>query len=411
MADNLSYDEQCLLKLIRSALTGRCGVTFARSPDWSAVFQLAKSHAVCPLLYDVLADRADLPEAFKKISAGESRKAVMQSYRLLFLSRAIMDRIEGLGVPAVILKGAGVANLYPVPELRKSGDVDVLILTPERIGEVCRALEASGFTLDSEQHSEHHVRMRTPDNIEVELHTMLAEPFDNKRVNQYIAGVVSQCAGSLVVEDVMGVPLPRLGDAHQAYSLLLHMLQHFLRSGFGLKLLCDWVAFWNHTYDKQTEALYLKLVEGSGIKGFSALVTKTCVRYLGLNAEHVKFMFDGESPEPAEADVAAFIREVFDAEEFGKSAKDRMVALRGTTVFDYIREFHHQTCLNFPRACKFFLFWPLLWVITLRRFLRNNRKLRGVSTRSVLQKAQQRGKLIKTLKLFESARTKPYKTG
>ncbi len=402
MTDNLSYDEQCLLKLVSSALTDNCGVSFEKTPDWTAVFRLAKSHAVGSLLYDVLADRADLPEEFKQVSAAESRKTVLQNYRLLLLSRTVIDLLKEMGVPALILKGVCVSGLYPVPELRKSGDVDVFILKPERIGDVCRRLEEYGFTLNPEQHSRHHVGMKTPDNIEVEIHTMLAEPFDRKSVNQYISEIAANCADSVVTEDVMGVSLPRIGDAYQAYSLLLHMLQHFLRAGFGLKLLCDWVVFWKHTYNRETEALYLKLIKDSGVKGFSDIVTQTCVRYLGLSDEQVGFMFDGKGPEVNGADVEAFIREVFAAGEFGKSDQNRMVALRGTDFFDYVREFHHQTCLNFPRASRVFLLWPGLWTVTLWRFLRNNRKLRGVSTRSVLKNAQERGKLIQKLKLFET---------
>lgn len=401
MTDNLSYDEQCLLKLISSALTDNCGVAFEKTPDWNAVFRLAKNHAVCSLLYDVLADRADLPEEFKKISASESRKTVLQSYRLLFLSKAVVGLIREMGVPCIVLKGVCVSKLYPVPELRKSGDVDVLILKPERIDDVCRRLKECGFTVNAEQHSEHHVGMKAPDNIEVEIHTMLAEPFDSKSINQYIGDIAAQCADSVVGDDVMGVSLPRLGDAYQAYSLLLHMLQHFLRAGFGLKLLCDWVVFWNHIYNKETEAVYLKLVKDSGVKGFSDMVTKVCTRYLGLKYENVQFMFDGEDSEPDGTDVEAFIREVFDAEEFGKADKNRMVALRGTKISDYVREFHHQTCLNFPRASKVFILLPGLWAATLWRFLKNNRKLRGVSTRSVLKNAKERGKLMKNLKLFE----------
>lgn len=405
MTENLSYDEQCLLKLIRSALTDNRGVSFEKSPDWASVFQLAKSHAVCSLLYDVLADRADLPEEFKKISAVESRKAVLQSYRLLFLSRAVVDLIEELGVPALILKGTCISRLYPVPELRKSGDIDVLLLKPERINDVCRRLEDSGFTLDPDQHSAHHVGMRTPDHIEVEIHTLFTDPFDGKSINQCIKDVIAHCTDSIVLEDVMGVRLPRLGDAHEAYALLLHMLHHFIRAGFGLKLLCDWVVFWNRTYSKETEALYQKLIKDSGIKGFSDIVTKTCVRYLGLKYENVQFMFDGKDSEPNEADVDTFIRDIFDAEEFGGSDQSRMVALRGTTIFDYWREFHHQTCLNFPRASKVFLLWPGLWAVALWRFLRNNRKQRGVSTRLILKSARERGKLIKKLNLFEPTRS------
>lgn len=401
MTNNLSYEEHCLLRLISSALTDNSFVSFEKSPDWNAVFKLAKSHAVCSLLYDVLTEREDLPADCRKMLVDESRKTVLQSYRLLFLSRAVVDLLDEIDIPALVLKGACVSKLYPIPELRKSGDVDILILKPERIDDACRKLEKVGFTVNAEQHSEHHVGMKSPDNIEVEIHTMLAEPFDNVKINRYINDTAMQCANNVISEDIMGVSLPRLADAYQAYSLLLHMLNHFLMSGFGLKLLCDWVVFWNHGYDEETEALYLKLIKGCGIKGFSDIVTRTCVRFLGLKSESVRFMFEDDgSDEFCEENIDSFIREVLDAEEFGRSDKNRLVALRGTKITDYIREFHHQTCLNFPKASRCFILLPILWVITLWRFLRNNRKLRHVSTRLVLKKAHERSELIKNLKLF-----------
>ena len=94
------------------------------------------------------------------------------------------------------------------------------------------------------------------------------------------------------------------------------------------------------------------------------------------------------------------MKEILEAEEFGKSSKDRMVALRGSSLTDYVREFHHQMHLNFPKAGKCFLLWPALWVITLERFLRNNRKLRRVSTLDVMRKAGERGRIMRELKLF-----------
>lgn len=402
MTDNLSYDEQCLLTLIRSALNGHHGAAFPTPPDWETVVSSAKKHAVLPLLYDVLADRDDLPEGLKNAAVSESRKTVLQSYRLLLLSRTVVELLEEIRLPALVLKGVSVSGLYPVPELRKSGDVDILLLAPERVGDACRRLEEAGFSVLPGQHSAHHVGMRSPDHIEVELHTMLAEPFEEKRLNRYIGGIAARCAGSVRTEEVMGVRLPVLGDAYQAYSLLLHMLHHFLRSGFGLKLLCDWTVFWNHTYSKESEALYVKLIKESGIKGFSDIVTGTCVCFLGLKYENVRFMLeDGGDGRQRMEDAGTFLREVLDAGEFGGSGKERMVALRGTGPLDYLRAFHHQTRLNFPAASRVFLLLPVLWTVTLLRFLRNNRRLRGVSARSVLKSARTRGRLIKKLKLFE----------
>jgi len=94
------------------------------------------------------------------------------------------------------------------------------------------------------------------------------------------------------------------------------------------------------------------------------------------------------------------MREILDAEEFGKNDANRMVMLSGMGPWAYIKELHHQMHLNFPKAGKCFLLWPVLWVITLVCFVRNNRKIRNTSTKEVLREAKRRSGLMKQLKVF-----------
>jgi hypothetical protein len=105
---------------------------------------------------------------------------------------------------------------------------------------------------------------------------------------------------------------------------------------------------------------------------------------------------------PARQETGEFLREIFDAGEFGRDEKERMVAMRGTGPAAYVREFHHQMRLNFPKAGSIFLCWPVLWALTLFTFLHNNRKIRQVSARSLLKKAGLRSRLTKKMRLFES---------
>ena len=111
-------------------------------------------------------------------------------------------------------------------------------------------------------------------------------------------------------------------------------------------------------------------------------------------------LFDNEkNRDEIEKETELFMKELMEAEEFGKT-RGRMVALRGDGIFDYIREFHHQMHLNFPKAGKCFLLWPILWTITLVRFLRNNKKVRAISSKELFSSASKRGKLVKHMNLF-----------
>lgn len=95
--------------------------------------------------------------------------------------------------------------------------------------------------------------------------------------------------------------------------------------------------------------------------------------------------------------VAALLRDILDAGEFGYSEAERMVGMDGSSAAAYAREFQHQMHLNFPAAGKCPLFWPVLWAATLARFLQNNRKLKRPSVGRIMKKARSRGELVQRL--------------
>jgi len=402
--DKVFQTEQlCLMLLLREALTGQRNRKEEESfpwaqVDWAKFLELAVSHNVLSLLYDVLAVRKELlPEYVWQRAEKTSKRAVMHSYRLLFASHHLISKLEEKGISIILLKGAATASFYPVPELRKTGDIDLLLPDVEKLEAACRILEENGCERSETQHALHHVQFCIEGGIEVELHTMLAEPFDNSQINDYLRRSQRVCAGQIVRADSMGLDIPVLSPGFHAYELLLHMLQHFLRSGFGLKLLCDWVVLWNNVESAAEREDYLRLVSESRLKGFSDAVTELCCRFLGLHPEVVKWMEIHFGKTQADA----FMAEVLEAEEFGKSSTDRMVALRNARLTEYVREFHHQTKLNYPRGSKCILCWPVLWVATLARFLYNNRKIRKVSARAVLREAGRRGSVIEQMKLWK----------
>ena len=351
----------------------------------------ARAHSVLPFLAENIAGVGD-KELYKLIEP-ETDGIILSNYRYVFECRDIVDYLKKKDIESCILKGVATASFYPTPELRKSSDIDILILDSENLEKAVEYLKSIGFLVGSEQHALHHVVLKH-NGLTVELHSMLAEPFDNNMINSYLDHCVSECKNHIIYRDCMGITLPVLDDAYHAYELLLHMLQHFLREGFGLKLLVDWCFFFDREIEDSARKEYLRLVNESKIKGFSDTVTQTCIEYLSLNPDRVKWM------DLKVIDSESFFEDVLKAGDFGKLENDRMVVLRGTGFSDYFREFHHQMHLNFPSAGKFFVIWPILWFITYIRFIQNNKKIRGVSTGKFYKKAAQRSRIIKEMKLF-----------
>ncbi len=357
------------------------------------VYEMADSHAVLSIVAEKFFTYPLLEQRAREVC----RQTVLRSYHLLFLTKYVVGVLREHHIETVVLKGVSAAFYYREPELRKSGDVDLQLLDPSRIRDAEKALQQKGFHTDPEQDANHHLSMFSQDGIEVELHIMLAEPFDNAAVNQYLAKLVQELGQHTLDREIMGVCLPVLSDGMQAYHLLIHMLQHFLRAGFGIKLLCDWAVFWNRHVDEGECALYRRLTAGTGLENFSRMVTSVCVYHLGLQRQPNGWLCEELF---SETDEECFWKDILEAEEFGRGDAKRMVVLRDSGLKGYLREFHHQMHLNFPRAGKCFLLFPALWLVTLVRFLRNNRKVRAVSLRQVLKTAGRRSRQMELLGLF-----------
>lgn len=402
----LDKEQRALLYLLRSALTKRGRA----HPDmdglsWERLLYIAKAHAVLPLLYDALgACRGNgLSEELFQMAEQVSRITVQSNYRLLFLTKYLTEFLKEQGIYALTLKGAYTAALYPVPELRKSGDVDLLITDSASYEKACRLLERQGFAAVERQISLHHTELRHPEGIAVEIHGMLAEPFANSHVNHYLERLLAEYGAHREENTAWGVSLYGPQEAYHAFYLALHMLQHYLRAGFGLKYLCDWAVFWNRELAEPVRVEFLRLIKESGTEGFVQMLTAACVKYLGLPEKRAAFLGIHAKWLSDEA-VGEFMQEVFRAGEFGHAEADRMVAMQGTGIGAFAREFHHQMRLNYPKAAKAILAWPALWILTLARFLRNNRTVRGVSAWEILRKARRRSALVKRMGLFKEGK-------
>ena len=398
--DVVNKENQWLFAKLAKVLGAKNPIEADREPDWNRILKLAKQHAVLSLL-DPLLDEPEecekLPENVKICIREEARKTVRQNYHLLYLEHRIIHTLQEAGVEAVLLKGVSTAEFYPVPELRKSGDVDLLLPDPAQLREAGEGMEVLGFVKNPAHSVNHHEVYVTEKHVEVELHTLLAEPFDDKETNRLMEELQKEVSVQAEKRKLMGIEFPVLPDGVHAYYLLLHMLQHFLRAGFGLKLLCDWVVFWRRGVTEEALAQYKKMTAQCGLTGFSDMVTSVCVRYLRLEEEAAESVIENRV---SEDDMWEFMEEILQSSEFGAMESEQMVALRGNGWTDLFREFHHQMHLNFPRAGKCLVLWPALWIRTGWRFARNNRVLRKTTMRQVIQNARKRGKIGKKLHLF-----------
>ena len=382
----MNQNETKLLTLIRN-LTGQQKEDIQIDDE---LISLARKQATSVLVIDQLKTPSES-------QLDQERSGVFQYYHLLFETRKYAQLLNNNDIPCVVLKGAALSRFYPIPEFRKSGDVDLLIKNKEDMDKARKLLLETGAMISSQQHAFHHLVFHIGDGIELELHTEPAEDMENAKANQVMEEAVRtmQIQNTAVIGHI--IPIPDYG--HEAYYALLHMLQHFLHEGFGLKLLADWTFMWNAPHAEEEINTYRKLINQTGITGFSDMVTTVCVTYLGLNKEKGnQILFNHDI---SEKNMINFLNDIFEAGDFGRSQNNRMLILKDTGFKTLVKEFHHQMTRNYPKSSKLIITWPALWISTLVIFLKNNKKLRNTNTRKIIVKAKERSTLLKDMKLFQ----------
>lgn len=150
----------------------------------------------------------------------------------------LQDYFNKKGYKSCILKGQGNAALYPIPDLRTSGDIDIWIDGEKK--------EIISFVLSRYPNAmvrEHHVDFPIFDEIDVEVHfkpvsalsvlreRKLEKYFNNIRADQFVNRVsLSKNAGEIIAPTF---------DFNIVYQMA-HMMKHFFSEGLGMRHLMDY---------------------------------------------------------------------------------------------------------------------------------------------------------------------------
>lgn len=363
---------------------------------------LAEKHSLVSSLYESLCLlEIPLSPEDRKYSRQMVTGNALASYRMLAFTRKILHILQQEEIPYFLLKGATLLDCFPKLELRSFGDVDILIPDSEDFKRLRNRLTAQGFHSES-SFAEHHLEMYdSADGWDflLEIHHKVIARQANGAFNQNVQEIfqnLTPVPGSFPPANLSYQMLPA---TENALYLLLHMLQHFLGSGFGIRLLCDWTAYLEKHGTEIDWERFQTYLHQLGLTKFSTAVTQLCMQFLGLDACNFPCLSDA-SQDKNFPDI--FMKEILDAGTFGKTNRSRMLIMSGGSKFSqYFIELHRQMKKRFQRLCKIPPLWPFLWITTCLCFLWNNHFLRKTKTKDILDTARKRQHLVKELTLFQ----------
>ena len=285
--------ENVFFNLLRSSLWGTPASIPSDFKDWSGVFSLAKSQSVLGLIaHAVLSDPAivaSLPEGLS-VKLRAFMMANVATHNLLNNTLLqVVSTLDNAGVSSVLLKGQGLVRVYPVPELRACGDIDIYVGS-ENYLKSCEVLGNIASWKEDSQPAEttKHFDIRigkTP----VEIHRY-SDVNASKRYNRiYQAYSDEGLSQNLRVMDFAGTTVNTPADDFNAFYIFNHIWHHFMTSGIGLRQLCDWMLFLHARKDDIDQAKLKKILDDMDMMKPWQAFGCVLVEKMGMPAEEFPF--------------------------------------------------------------------------------------------------------------------------
>jgi len=238
----LNKIENAFFELLRIALGTQDKMTVAlNDAEWKDVAQMAVKQSVLGILFTAV---ETLPEEqrpyndlyidmYKWVDTIEQRNEHMNK-----LTASVSNRFRKDGFPNCILKGQGVALLYPKPLRRHSGDIDIWLKGKRE--DIIKYVKK----IPSAEKAEYlHIgfKLNKKDIIEVHFRPSCAfNPIVNHRLEKWFAEKQDEQNNHIVTipNTEYKIPVPTI--EFNVIFILHHIYRHFFNEGIGIRQLIDY---------------------------------------------------------------------------------------------------------------------------------------------------------------------------
>ena len=180
-----------------------------------------------------------------------------------------------LGLHGCILKGTGLAHMYPNPERRMCGDIDLWVAGNR--DEIIRSFRDAGIPIYDIIYQECKAGIFLDTDVEIHFHpSKMYNPFTNARLQRFFE------KNSPIREDV---PITYPDSKFNAVFCMAHMYRHYLEGGIGMRQMMDYYYILRNLAPIDRKPV-MKTLKQLGMKRFTASVMASMWFNFGLEEEY-----------------------------------------------------------------------------------------------------------------------------
>ncbi|MGN1202283.1 MAG: nucleotidyltransferase family protein, partial [Eubacterium sp.] len=267
----MKKEEIFLIKICRAYLN-KSDVAIPDNIDWSLLFGLAKHHnllGICHCILNNTKQKEHIPADFLTAVADK-----FFDYVYIYECQTnCLNEVKGILTASqtrhILFKGAVLRNLYPVPESRAMGDIDVLIEQKNR-DKVKALLIDNGFICTEQNGPVYNYRKN---NVLLEVHTRIISEFGDRAFDDAFANArFDNCTGTL--DD----------DYHLAY-LIAHTAHHFKFYGAGIRHVLDLAVLQKERKIDLSKAF--DILSKLGLDTFAKVILSVCCEWFGIGEKYI----------------------------------------------------------------------------------------------------------------------------
>lgn len=249
--------------------------------DWTSIYMEAQRQSLAGVL---------LTGVERVIASGENKPKFLIQWIAQTLTlenrnrqldarcKDITDIFNGIGLRSCVLKGQGVAMLYPNPLRRQSGDIDLWV--EGNRGDIYKTLKARwkvGETVI--HHADVEIFKDTPTEIHF-IPSFTYSPFLYRKYKKFFKRCADRQFANYDKTVGFAYPTP---EFNAVYSLM-HIFHHVLHEGIGLRQLLDYYYILK-SLDKEQRLQVFEEMRHLGLAKFVEVVMYVEQRMFGLESE------------------------------------------------------------------------------------------------------------------------------
>lgn len=219
--------------------------------SWAECFYQAKKQSLVGVLFPI-AQRFMYDEEGKRINPLFSQwlAATLQtSERNKFMNKKageLTDIFRSWGYRSCVLKGQGVATLYPSPELRQSGDIDLWVEGRQK--DIVSCLRENMIRIDNIDYVHSSVGILRDTAVEIHFRpSWMYNPLTNWRLQRFF----KRNADSQFTNNNTELKFAYPTIAFNLVYSLIHINRHIFEEGIGLRQLMDYFYFLKHSTSEE----------------------------------------------------------------------------------------------------------------------------------------------------------------